>query len=44
MVMGWMAKEWGFDSWQEKGIFLFSTASRLVLGHTHSPVQWGLWE
>jgi hypothetical protein len=30
----------GFDSRQGLGIFLFTTASRTALRHTHSPVQW----
>jgi hypothetical protein len=32
----------GFDSWQEHEIFLFSTASRPVLGPTQPPIQWVL--
>jgi hypothetical protein len=30
----------GFDSQQDKGTFLFTTASRLALGPSQSPVQW----
>jgi hypothetical protein len=32
----------GFDFRQRQQIFLFSTASRPVLGTTHSPLQWVL--
>jgi hypothetical protein len=31
-----------FDSWQEQGIFLYSTVSRLALGSTQPPIQWVL--
>jgi hypothetical protein len=30
----------GFDSLQELGIFLFTTASRTALGPTQPPIQW----
>jgi hypothetical protein len=30
----------GFDSWQGLGIFLFTTTSRMTLGHTQSSIQW----
>jgi hypothetical protein len=30
----------GFDSWQELGIFLITTMSRMVLGTTQPPVKW----
>jgi hypothetical protein len=30
----------GFDSWRGLGIFLFTTASRKVLGPTQPPIQW----
>jgi hypothetical protein len=30
----------GFNSQQKQGIFLFTTASRLVLGPTQPPIQW----
>jgi hypothetical protein len=30
----------GFDSWRGLGIFLFTTASRTVLGPTQPPIQW----
>jgi hypothetical protein len=29
-----------FDSWRGLGIFLFTTASRTVLGPTQPPIQW----
>jgi hypothetical protein len=29
----------GFHSWR-LGIFLFTTASRMALGHTQPPIQW----
>jgi hypothetical protein len=29
----------GFDSWQELGIFLFTTTSRTALGPTQPPIQ-----
>jgi hypothetical protein len=30
----------GFESRQELGIFLFTTASRTALGPTQTPIQW----
>jgi hypothetical protein len=30
----------GFDSRRGLGIFLFTTASRTVVGHTQPPIQW----
>jgi hypothetical protein len=30
----------GFESQQELGIFLFTTASRPALGRTQPPIQW----
>jgi hypothetical protein len=36
----WTAEELGFDSSQRKESFPFTTPSRLVLGPTHSPIQW----
>jgi hypothetical protein len=30
----------GFESRQRLGIFLFTTVSRPVLGHTQPPIQW----
>jgi hypothetical protein len=38
--MGWTIEVRGFDSRQELGIFLFTTASRPVLGPTQPPIQW----
>jgi hypothetical protein len=35
-----MIRVLGFDSQQGLGIFLFTTASRLTLGPTQSPIQW----
>jgi len=32
--------DWGFESWQGLGIFLFTTTSRPALGHTQPPIQW----
>jgi len=31
--------DWGFESWEGLGIFLF-TMSRLVLGPTQPPIHW----
>jgi hypothetical protein len=36
----WTIGVLGFDSRQGLGIFLFTTASRTVLGHTQPPIQW----
>jgi hypothetical protein len=38
--MGWTIRVLGFNSWQGMGIFLFITASRMVLGCTQPPIQW----
>jgi hypothetical protein len=38
--MGYLAGEPGFNSRQEKEIFLFSTLSGLALGLTQLPIQW----
>jgi hypothetical protein len=35
--------DWGFDTWQGLGIFLFTTASRTALGSTQPPIQWVPW-
>jgi hypothetical protein len=37
---GWTAEEPGFDSWQDKDIFLFSIAFRPTPGPTQLPTQW----
>jgi len=29
-----------YDSWQVQGVCLFSTASHLALGPTHTPIAW----
>jgi len=36
---GWTTEVLGFHFWRGLGIFLFTTASRTALGHTHSPIQ-----
>jgi hypothetical protein len=38
-VMGWIIRVLGFDSWQEVGIFLFLTMSRMALESTQPPIQ-----
>jgi hypothetical protein len=38
--MGWTIRIVGFDSRRRLGIFLFTTASRTVLGPTQPPIQW----
>jgi hypothetical protein len=38
-AMGWTIGVLGFDSRRGLGIFLFTTASRTVLGPTHPPIQ-----
>jgi len=38
--MGYGLDDWGFESQQELGIFLFAIASRLALGPTQPPIQW----
>jgi hypothetical protein len=37
---GWMIGVLGFDSRWGLGIFLFTTVSRMALGHTQPPMQW----
>jgi hypothetical protein len=37
---GWTIGILGFDSRRGRGIFLFTTASRTVLGPTQPPIQW----
>jgi hypothetical protein len=37
---GWTIGILGFDSQRRLGIFLFTTASRTVLGPTQPPIQW----
>jgi hypothetical protein len=38
--LGWTIGVLGFDFWRGMGIFLFTTASRTVLGPTQPPIQW----
>jgi hypothetical protein len=38
--MGWTMEVLGFDSRRVLGIFIFTTASRTVLGSTQLPIQW----
>jgi hypothetical protein len=38
--MGYRLDDSGFESQQELGIFLFTTASRPALGPTQSPIKW----
>jgi hypothetical protein len=38
LVLG--LNDWWFESRQELGIFLFTTASRLALGPNQPPIQW----
>jgi hypothetical protein len=40
LFTGWTIKFLGFDSLRGLGIFLFTTASRMALGHTQPPIQW----
>jgi hypothetical protein len=37
---GIVLDDWGFESRQELGIFLFTTASRAAQGFTQPPIQW----
>jgi hypothetical protein len=39
-AMGWTIGVLGFDSRRRLGIFLFTTASRTVLGPTQPPIKW----
>jgi len=39
-VLGYGLDDRGFESRQRLGIFLFTTASRMVLESTHPPIQW----
>jgi hypothetical protein len=39
-TLQWISYFLGFDSWRGLGIFLFTTASRTVLGPTQPPIQW----
>jgi hypothetical protein len=38
--LGYGLDDWGFESRQELGIFLFTTASRPALGSTQPLIQW----
>jgi hypothetical protein len=38
-VIGWIAEELGFDSWQGEEIFLLSTMFRPALGPLQPPIQ-----
>jgi hypothetical protein len=40
IVLGYGLDDWGFDSRQGLGIFLFTTASQPTLGPTQPPIQW----
>jgi hypothetical protein len=40
LATGWTIGVLGFDFRRGLGIFLFTTASRTVLGLTHPPIQW----
>jgi hypothetical protein len=39
-ALGYGLDDQGFESRQELGIFLITTASRLTLGPTQPPIQW----
>jgi hypothetical protein len=39
-VADWTTKEYSFDSWQGKEIFLYCIESRLALRCTQLPIQW----
>jgi hypothetical protein len=41
-VLGCRPDDWGFESQQSLGFFLFTTASRLALRPTQPPIQWVL--
>jgi hypothetical protein len=38
--MTYRLDEWGFESWQGLGHFLFTTASRTALMPIQPPIQW----
>jgi hypothetical protein len=40
VALGYGLDDRGFDSPQGRGIFLFTTVSRPVLGPTQRPIQW----
>jgi hypothetical protein len=40
VALGYGLDEWGLESRQESGIFLFTTASRTALGPAQPPIQW----
>jgi hypothetical protein len=40
IVLGYRLDDWGFESQQGLGIFLFTTTSRLAVGPTQPPNQW----
>jgi hypothetical protein len=40
IALGYGLNDRGFESRQEPGIFLLTTASRQPLGPTHPPIQW----
>jgi hypothetical protein len=39
-VLGYRLGDWGPESWQGPGIFLFTTMSRLALGPNPPPIHW----
>jgi hypothetical protein len=39
-ALGYGLDDWGFESRQGMGNFLFTTASRPALGPTHPPIEW----
>jgi hypothetical protein len=42
IALGYGLDDWGFDSRQRLGIFLFTTVSRPALGPTQTPIHWVL--
>jgi hypothetical protein len=44
MALGCGLNDWGFESRQGLGIFLFTAASIPALGPTQPPSQWGYQE
>jgi hypothetical protein len=38
--LGYWLDDWGFESRQGLGIFLFTTGSRPALGPSQLPIQW----